>query len=364
MMSDNPGHQSKAMPKSRASNAPERRLWPFSPRFSIIWAFVLLIGLSILIATLRTTMGWPSDNSENVVLIAVLVLSLLPILLPLLDIIIDRGAVIEYSGVKIDFSQVRPPGSSGITVPVNIGVRGQAVVDSGTTQILDALRQATTSDIVVVDLEAGHAWWETRLLVLLAGAVWHGKPERIVFVGIEAGKVQCFQGWAYAADLLPQLAQSHPQYLRSLERASAAAKQWELVEPNNPISPGQPAPVPAQPPWMQHGLAKQHQWMAFDHATGLHNEFLAEQLLASDLGEQIETKEGHKSISLARLDDLFKVVLHKDSIEQSWPSERQLSTFFADDAPYIALTNQGHYAALVSRLAVLNDMLRSITVSR
>jgi hypothetical protein len=56
-------------------------------------------------------------------------------------------------------------------VPSNIGVPGQAVQDSLTTNILDALKQATDCEVVIIDLEDGRAWWETRLLVLLAGAV-------------------------------------------------------------------------------------------------------------------------------------------------------------------------------------------------
>jgi hypothetical protein len=60
------------------------------------------------------------------------------------------------------------------------------VTDSATTQILDTLRQATGDYVVVVDLEDGKAWWETRLLVLLAGAVRLGKPDKIVFVSRDA----------------------------------------------------------------------------------------------------------------------------------------------------------------------------------
>lgn len=71
-------------------------------------------------------MGWPSEKSENAVLIAVLLFSLLPVLLAFVDVIIERGAVIKYGGVEIDFSQVRQMGMSGITVPVNIGVRSES----------------------------------------------------------------------------------------------------------------------------------------------------------------------------------------------------------------------------------------------
>jgi hypothetical protein len=344
----------------RTMHESDRRLWPFRLRHSMIWVIMLLVGLLLLVATIRAYFGWPSDQSGNAVLIGVLVLSLLPILLPLLDIVIERGGVIEYGGVKIDFAQVRPMGVSGITVPVNIGVRGEPVSDSSTTQILDTLRQATTSNLVVIDLEAGQAWWETRLLVLLAGAIRSRKPERIVFVGTDAGREQCFQGWASAEDLLPHLAHAHPQYLRSLQRAMAAAKEWELVELSNPVSPGDPIPAPLQPPWMLPGLATKYPWMVFDNTKGLLNEFLAEQLLAADLGEQVEKKETPRSISLVRLDDLFRPVLYKDCIDQSWPSDQQISTFFQSDAPYFAVTQNGTYVTMVSRLAVLNEVLKSV----
>lgn len=49
---------------------------------------------------------------------------------------------------------------------------------------------------------------------------------------------------------------------------------------------------------MQGALATQHYWWAFDQATGLPNELLAEQLLASDLGAKIESQGEPKKISL------------------------------------------------------------------
>ena len=87
------------------------------------------------------------------------------------------------------------------------------------------------------------AWWETPLLVLLAGAVRHKK---IVFVGKDANMDRRFQGWSYADDLLPQLVIAHPQYARSLESAwAAAARHWELVEPQDAPDPAAVmAPVP------------------------------------------------------------------------------------------------------------------------
>ena len=67
------------------------------------------------------------------------------------------------------------------------------------------------------------AWRETRLLVLLAGAVRHKK---IVFVGKDANMDRRFQGWSYADDLLPQLVTAHPQYARSLEGPPPDIGNW------------------------------------------------------------------------------------------------------------------------------------------
>lgn|SRR5262249_17578756 len=337
-------------------NDNDRKFWPFKPRTSIASAILTLVALLVVLLILRGTVAWPDKESQTTVLIGVLLISLLPILLALVDVIIERGAVIEYAGVKIDFSQVTKVGAFGFTVPVNIGVRGQPVTDSSTTQILDALRQSMSSDLVIIDLEAGQAWWETRLLVLLAGAVRLRKPDKIVFVGTDGGLDKCFQGWSHPNELLPHLLQAHPQYMLSYHKARAAALQWSLVEPNVPAQP--PGIVPVQRPWMQPGLATRYPWMAFNPSNGLPNELLAEQLLASDLGENIEQKGQTRSISLVRLEELFRPVLHKESVDETWPAERQMIAFFDADAPYIVVTRNRQYTTLVSRLTVLNTMLQ------
>ena len=170
----------------------------------------------------------------------------------------------------------------GITIAPNIGVQGQPVTDSSTMQILDTLRQATSCDVVIIDLEDGQAWWETRLLVLLAGAARLNKPDKVVFVGKDANTDRRFQGWSHAGDLLPRILTAHPQYERSLQAAWAAAGQWNLVEPLDSPTPSAPVvPVPAPPPWLSGRLATGHPWMAFDPATGLHNQLFAEQILST-----------------------------------------------------------------------------------
>ena len=336
-------------------NDTDRRFWPFRPRISIASAIALLVGLLLIFVVLKKTGIWPTiEKSEITVLIGILLFSLLPIMLALIDVIVERGGTLEVAGVKVNFSKVPQMGTSSLTVPANIGAPGQYVADSATNEILDALRQAMASDIVIIDLEEGQAWWETRLLVLLSGAARLGKPKVVVFEGMDAGIKKRFQGWGYPGELLRCLLRAHPQYPLSYHKAMAAARQWEMVEPSGV------GIIPPQPGWMQQGLATQHPWMAFDDVTGLPKQLLAEQLLADDLGVEVESQEEPKIISLARLEELFRTVLHKESVDENWPAKRQISAFFDSESSYLAVTQNSKYTTLVSRLTVLNTVVKTL----
>lgn len=339
----------------------DQRLWPYKPRSAITSTIAIILVLLVLLGIAQSYIHWPSKDSEITVLIGILLISLLPILLALVDLIIARGGTIEMGGVKIDFSQMPQIGNAGISIPVNIGLSGQSVMDSSTTEILDALRQATSCDIVIIDLEEGAAWWETRLLVLLAGAVRLNKPEKLVFIGKDGGVERKFLGWGYSRDLFRVLLKVHPLYLRLYHIANAAAKQWELVEPFRPGTPGYPEP-PLMPPTIHTGLASMHPWMAFDENTGLPNPLLHEQLFQNELGENIEIQmpDGPEKINIVRLDEVFGSVLHKHAIDENWSKETQINKFFEQELPYVAMTRNGEYVAMVSRLSLLNEIVKSM----
>jgi len=238
--------------------------------------------LLVIVAVIRQKTRWLGPELDRTVFLGILIFSLLPIILVLFDFLAERKGVLEYKGIKLDFSRVvQAQVYFSVSVPQNVGVPDRAVSDSDTTQILDALRNALTSEVAVVDLERGGAWWETRLLVLLEGAVRLGHPSAIVFVAIEETIPGLFMGWAPPDELLPLLLNADPRYKESYARAKAAAHQWELVEPPGAGQATQPLP------WMQ-GLAVQHQWMAFDAVSRLPNRFALEQFLAADLGTHIE----------------------------------------------------------------------------
>jgi len=337
------------------------RLWPFGIRAALLWAPVLLVGLLISLAILRKIVAWPGEL-DKVVLTGIVVLSLIPLLLAVIDNLAERRATLEFRGLRLDFSRVAVPSPTSVSVPQNIGAPGRPLTDSDTSQILDVLRAAVTTDVVVVDLEDGHAWWETRLLVLVSGAARLGKPRAIVFLATEAGLARRFAGWAEPAGLLPLLLKADVRYQESHARAHAAARQWELVEPLPLADPPQahgiaPRGVPPTTSWMQ-GLAVKHSWMAFDMQSGLPNELAAEQFLASELGETVEMAGGSHVISVVRLQELFRPIVRTSSTEETAPASQHLRTLMTQgDDPYLAVTRDGVYLRLVPRLAALSAVI-------
>ncbi len=340
-------------------SASDRKFWPFRNRTSIFCSILILVSLLIIFAILRTTISWPVGKSETTVLIGLVLVSLLPILLALVDVIIERGGVIEYGGVKIDFSKVSQTGMSDIAMPVNIGLPNQPVDSSRMPDILGALRDVASCDVVIVDLKNGKAWWETRLLVLLAGAVRQKKPGKVVFIGKDGGVDNCFQGWSHPHELLPILLQTDLRYELSYNRSLTEARRSELVEYTNPGESEKPETEPSLPGWMKGVLSNKYNIQVFNEK-GLPNPLFAEKFLAYDLDAEVECKEEiHKTINLALLEELFRPVLYRKSIDENWQSDRQLQRFFENSDDYIAVTQGGKYKTIISRLTVLNTIVKT-----
>jgi hypothetical protein len=57
---------------------PGLKFWPYKPRLTLAAIAAALVGLLLLVAILRALAKWPSPQSETVVLIGILLLSLLP----------------------------------------------------------------------------------------------------------------------------------------------------------------------------------------------------------------------------------------------------------------------------------------------
>jgi hypothetical protein len=293
---------------------------------------------------------WPAPEREGLLLTGALILSIVPVALSVLDLLIERGGAVEAIGIKLNFTRVVGAPLATLTMPANLGgTPGQAIADSGTSSILDALQQARSSDIVVVDLEAGTAWWETRLLVLLAGAVRLRHPELVVFIATDHGVPHAFQGWARPDDLFPLLLASDQRYQTSYWEAQAAASQWSLEPP--------PLVGPAVSPIVFQGLAGARNWMRYRPGTQLRNELATEQALQDSLGAFEPPPAG---ITIERLVSMFRSVLRTFSLDETQPGDTQLKAFLENSDPYIALTRGREYQRIVSRAAGLTAVVRSM----
>ena len=85
------------------------RLWPFGPRIMVLAVPSILLGLLIVVAITHGVAGWPDNETAKFVLLGILLFSLLPVILGLVDLIVERGAVLEFHGAKLDFSHVDAP---------------------------------------------------------------------------------------------------------------------------------------------------------------------------------------------------------------------------------------------------------------
>lgn len=329
-------------------------LWPYGVRNALIATPIILLVLTVLVSVTRAITAWPTNTSERFVLIGIFILALVPVILLLIDGFAARGAVLEYAGIKLAFVQIAQAAPSSPTVPTNIGVAGRPVSDSGSTEILDTLRRAATNEVVVIDLEEGQAWWETRLLVLLSGAARLSTPRAVVFVATVGGQSGCYQGWGAPDALLKELlARTDPLIRHIYYQVKAAANQWALLDP--PPLPGEPSHPPAS---SLSGLVSQHLWMAFegDHP----NPLAAEQLLASELSARVEQSSPVRTISIIRLEELFVSVLNTHCVDQNGPPEEQRKQFFADGAAYIAVTQDRKYLKLVPRISAISTMVAAL----
>jgi len=68
----------------------DRTFWPYRPRSSIAWSFATLVGLLFMLILLKKYGIWPiGAASDTAVLIGPVLVSLLPVLLAILDVLIE-----------------------------------------------------------------------------------------------------------------------------------------------------------------------------------------------------------------------------------------------------------------------------------
>jgi len=336
-------------------------------------SFALTLGLFALAWVIRRHSAWPTEKSDNLLLIGILILGLIPLALVLVYALLQRGGSLSFQGITIDLAATTSP-AVDFRVDTNIGAPGQAVSDTSSMQILDALAKSAASDVVIVDLEDGKAWWETRLLVLAAGAVRTGRPRALVFVATTAEQTRTFLGWAPPKSVLDALLdQRNPRYatyLKTYGLALETAQTWEKE------AEARTAPAPAPPesiPW------NWGPWVL--NVFGKPNAFVPEQLLALALSNLIEetwkavppptdpdapsTEKYPKAVTITidTLNTQFADGLHRTAIEETGTSEEQVDAFLRDTGEIAPITRDGAYVRTATRSALMEGLVQQLLVS-
>ncbi|MGW8375346.1 hypothetical protein [Streptomyces sp. ODS28] len=325
------------------------RFWPFGPGSALLTSAVLLIIQVTGFFLLRAFADWPDEGLQPGVLIGLVAISSLPVLLMLLENVAAGGGSLGGFGFTLNFGAVAESAAEQAPsgdIPRNMGASEGLDIQPGGPHVLMAVEAFAKNDLAVIDLEDGTAWWETRLAVVCAGAQRRGRPRAIAFVATDAGHPRVFQGWAQPGLMLGALTASDSALRNALDTAAVTTARWNLALP--PCSPTEPPRTAAE-------LRPLDPRLAF---TGtVRRPDAAEQVLLQEMSE-LERQHGPKTVSITRLNDLFRAFLHREALDESLSEQERLRSIFCTDTEYIAVTRSGRYMGLVPRNTMITNLFR------
>lgn len=327
------------------------RLWPYSALAAVLAVPLILLALGLLSLIARTYLGWSVDTSDRLVLLVFVILSAAPLGLVLLDFMATKGAVVGNDWIKVDFSKtVVETGSARREVsglPDNILSPAEAITDSGGMKMVAEMRRASSTEIICIDLKDGNAWWETRLLVLCAGAIGNGSSLRaVVFIGKRNNRERQFLGWGTPTQLLEALQDANPEYHARFTKARMIAGQLAIFG-------GGSLELTPTPPMTLHPNVVQHQWSYDENESVMLAKILLQELQSPSVipgAVPVATtnlEEPPPRLTAGRLRELFESCLHIDTVDRASSNEEQLSQFLASTAPYVAIVRQGVYEGML-----------------
>jgi hypothetical protein len=347
------------------------RLWPLllTP---IIWVLLIIVMLLS-----HNYLKWPDASSTKIAVLIVVLLGLIPLILVVLDFAASRRAVLDVKGIKIDFSQGEW-GSSTFGLPDNIGVIGTPVPDSSPMQITSALEEATRSEVALLDLKEGDAWWVTRLLALSAGAVRAGTPRALVFVGTKENIGGAFLGWAEPAPVLRALLKDKPNYETTYHHAASIAKQIVAFDGNNLLpyyyyperttqsagdegDPAQSVANSIQDVRKNISLHQDVQRYAGNQYVEL-GEAAFEQIVMDQLALKYERPPDR--LTIGRLQQLLEHCLYRDFIDLGDPGDKQVLALLEAKGSFIALVRRGRYEGLLETTIGQRTVLQQLFTQR
>lgn len=355
-----------ASPSDRARTAHgDVRFWPWGPRAAALTVPAALIVLLILLWALRAATGWPDDDDLGWVLLAILLLSLVPLILLLLEATVRNRGEVRVFGISFSFAAASQEAAAGVrsaTLDENLGTDTvEAVGRTSLPVVMRALRRAHDSDVIVVDLRAGQTWWESRLFILVAGATRRGKPEALAFVGDSNGGPGAFLGWAAPSRLLELHLSAEPALAAAYALALAKTRRWEIGTPIVPATAGE-GPVSwsrVEMPWKD-SKARPPRPETMDLPFNFDQPSDPQFAFELFVNEAIETSDPgsyRRPVTIQRLRALYEPALVTDHIERGSADEEWMELFRRAHRRFFAITSQGRLRALVPRDALLTALV-------
>lgn len=332
---------------TRRRSGPDLAVWPWSARLAVLLVPAVLLALIVTVVITRTVARWPGQQFEGWVLLAIVALSLLPVVLLLVQALATRGGTIRVAGLSLSFAQVSETVASSVritTLAENLGTTDDTpVTQSSLRSIIRALRRAHDSEVTVVDLRRGRTWWETRLFILVAGAARRDRPAAIAFIGERQGRSGAYLGWAPPSRLLDLHMMAVPALAEAYDRAVSKAAQWQIGTPSSP-QPGGSRYVTL--PWNTTPF----------YLPPVENEspdpaFALELFLQQDL--DIGPDNQHQYVTIQRLLELYEPILMTDSVDIAADDGIWARLLASSPRRYFALTSAGTFKALVPRDSLL-----------
>jgi hypothetical protein len=325
-------------------------LWPWSAKVALLVVPTVLLVLLVAVAIIRAVAGWPTTQFQGWVLLAIVVLSLLPVILLLAQAMASRGGTLQLPGLSLSFASVSQEVASSLrttTLAENLGTPDNApVYQSSMPSILRALRRARDSEATVIDLRRGHTWWETRLFLLVAGAARRDRPQAIAFIADRNGKPGAYLGWAPPSRLLDRHMTAVPEFGEAYNRALSSAAQWQI----GMSQPGTPPSVKL--PWNNAVF-----WLPPMMDESPDPEYALELFLQQDLDGRPE--ELRRFVTIQRLLELYEPVLMTDSVDVEADDAGWARLLASNPRRYFGLTATDTFKALVPR-----DSLLAVLVAR
>jgi hypothetical protein len=341
----------------RPSSRGRATLWPWAATSAVVAVPAALVVLVVGEALLHAWTGTPGDSYQGWALLGIVLLSLLPVLLLLLDSLASSGGSFQApGGVKISFEAASARVAATVTTTTlteNLGTVGtEAANQSGMRSILRALRASERTEVTVVDLREGHTWWESRFFILVASAARRRSNQALAVIATDSEQTRKFVGWADPARLLKLHLAAHPVLNLAYERAEASYLQWRISMPNQPDTP---AGVPAQGPTVRTSpWGAPGPWLPPTVDDEPDPAFGFELFLQSELDQLASSHpETRNPVTVNRVLELYRAALVTDSIDVGATLEEWVQSLNGPSRRFFALTSAGVFRSLVPRDALL-----------